>query len=588
MNEVGAAPGQPVYPTDSPHRARDQVDFSPVRAAYAEAIQGTSNPQERRAEVGILSPEGIVSFARIGKDENYGAHRVGSVTKTFTTFLALKLVAKGGIFPHGLDTKCVDIIAPELLAQVFEDLEAAKSMTLAQLLSHTAGLDLDDHCYQPNQNISSLKPPSTLQERFLQESMREGGYKYKHIAKPGDGIGFYSNAGLAVACWMIETAYNKKNHPILPFSEIMKREIFEEVFGLSDSLIAPGPSGDIIQSGAGNMTSSTADLIKVAKSLQKGESELAPHFGPGWQSTMLQGRDIFKHHGLGCEAHAPVIKHFGLNREKFGTEERDVTAVVEFPLNPRAPGLVAMCDSSALGPRPQEQEFIKSLEMAAGIAQGEAAPPKPDYKLEFYCPPKAFLFHGNSYLATDVDPFAVEQDPPKKIICSRNGMKHELTRQTSLDKLGEGVRGYKDEYNADWLFIEKKEGRKIIYSPYCLLTHAVEGIDITQKQPDVASVRALRGVYKNAENPDEHPTFIFSEENGHLYMKEEGDKKSYPCLYIPDSGETGGSWTLSNPAGPKFQFRFPQNPDEDYLVISDIFTAVQQLPHHSKRVPKSD
>jgi hypothetical protein len=83
---------------------------------------------------------------------------------------------------------------------------------------------------------------------------------------------------------------------------------------------------------------------------------------------MLAPQDIFKEHGLGCEANALVIKHAGMNREKFGSEERDVTAVMQLPLGPKQPGLVAMCDSCALGPKPQEQHFIRTLEECAGIS----------------------------------------------------------------------------------------------------------------------------------------------------------------------------------------------------------------------------
>ncbi len=578
MTEVGATGGPPFVPEEF-HRASSQkVDLSDARAAYALAIQGTHNAQERHAEVGILPAEGPPTFARLGKDKEYGSHRVGSVTKTFTTFLALTLNKKG-VFPNGLDTKLSEILTDEkMLASVFEDVNAAKKMTLAQLLSHTSGMEIDDHCYQPNQKIPSVKP-ATLQERFLQESTRESGRKYKHITQPGDGIGFYSNAGLAVACWMMEAAYNRKFEKNMPFSQIMKQELFENVFKLSDSLMSPGPSGDIIQSGAGDMYSTTQDLMEVAKLLQQGEDALAGHFGQGWQTQMLQGRDIFNHHGLGCEANAPVIKHFGLNREMFGTEERDVTAVVEFPLRRGDPGLVAMCDSTALGPKDQEQNFIRTLEAAAQIEKApEDGPPKPQFNTEFYCPPKAFLFHGNSYLATHVNPF--QEAPPKEIVCSRNGMRHTLTQ----DRAESGITQYHDEYGAPWLFITKENDRKIVFSPFCLLTHVVKGVDIAAAQPDAARCQLLQGVYKNTENPQEHPTFIFTESNGRLFMKEEGDEKSYPCLFIPDAAGGSGSWVSGNPEGPKLQFRFPDNPDTGYLFITDIFTGVQQLPHHCQRV----
>ena len=182
------------------------------------------------------------------------------------------------------------------------------------------------------------------------------------MSEPGDRIGFYSNIGLAVAGWLMETAYNKKYEKSLPFSQIMKEELFEKVFELSETFIAPGPTNDIIQSAAGDMTSSVEDLIKVAERLQKGEADLEPFFGTGY-SRCLNLR-LIQHHGLGCTANATVIKHAGMNREKICLKEFDVTALVEFPLHPKQPGLVAMCDSCALGPAPQEQKFIKELKSA--------------------------------------------------------------------------------------------------------------------------------------------------------------------------------------------------------------------------------
>jgi len=278
-----------------PNLPQGDIDFSKARVAYAEA---TRNPEEFHAEVGILSATGETTFEKLGKNEEYGAHRVGSVTKTFTAFLALKLANKGVL---SLDTKCGDVIPLTILAKVFKDPESAAKMTLEQLLSHTSGLELDDHC-RP-QDPSS--PPLTLQERFLLESSSEEGRKYIHLSSPGNGIGCYSNAGLAVAGWMMEAAYNSKfNEKTIPFSEIMRKEIFADVFGLEKSSITPGPTGDIIQSACGDMTSSASDLMQVAVILQKGESSLEDHFGKGWQAKMLQPRDLFQHHGLGCSANA--------------------------------------------------------------------------------------------------------------------------------------------------------------------------------------------------------------------------------------------------------------------------------------------
>lgn len=543
------------------------INLSRAREAYSLAIP---RAEERHAEVGILSPRGEITCVRLGKDEPYGAHRVGSVTKTFTTFLALKL-AHAGVLPRGLETKCVDVIPEVMLAAVFEDVEAAKNMTLEQLLSHTSGLEFDDHC-RP-QRESAL----TLQSRFLQETTQEGGRKYRHVCQPGDGIGHYSNCGLAVAAWMMEAAYNNARSRAgaeIPFAQIMQRELFEGVFGLSDSLIAPGPFGDVIQSGAGDMTSSVRDLMQVSARLQEGEASLEGHFGRDWQREMLRPRDVFQHHGLGCTAGLSVIRHFGMNREIFGDEERDVTAVVEFPLRPESPGLVALCDSSALGPQPQEQAFIRELERSAGIS-GEEEVRSPRYDLDFFCPSPAYLFHGSDYLATDVDPFADEPSP--RIICSRNGMRHNLTLDPSIEG-----RGYRDENGNSWVFILKEGGRKIIYSDLCLCTRIMDIADLDGQQPSVATIRALQGTYRNVEHSEEHPTYSFIERYGHLYMRTDDNPRIFPCLYIPD--DSGGSWVVSDPNNRKIKIRFPANPDEDFLIITDIASDTRQPPYNSRRV----
>jgi len=220
-------------------------------------------------------------------------------------------------------------------------------MTLEQLLSHTAGLECEDHC-RPMQDPSLAS--RILQERFLQEAIfietePPESRKYRHVSKPGNQIGYYSNAGVALASWMMEIAYNKRYKIDLSFADIMKKEIFQGVFSLSaQTVIRPGPTGDCIQSGAGDMTSSVEDLLKVAKRLQQGEASLEHVFGIKWQETMLRPRDLFEHHGLGCIANETSIQHLGLNQECFGGEIRDVSAMVAFPLSASGTGMAAICD----------------------------------------------------------------------------------------------------------------------------------------------------------------------------------------------------------------------------------------------------
>jgi CubicO group peptidase (beta-lactamase class C family) len=558
-------------PKDSfqgPLRASSPINWSPVKEAYSQAAQ---NPSENHAEVGVLSANGTSHFERLGKNEEYGAHRVGSVSKTFTVFLALKLI-HSGVLPKGLQTRLGDIVvSSDLLQQLFANPKIAAEMTLDQLLSHTAGMEIDDHS-----QMQKTQAPN-LNERFLQEAKE--GRKYTHTSRPGDRIGSYSNAGVAVACWMMELAYNQKSgrQPI-PFSEIMKRELFQEVFHLTDSFLGPGPTGDIIQSGAGDMTSSVSDLMKVASRLQQGEHTLERFFGKDWQAVMLAPRDLLQQRGLGCTPNKPYIQHAGMNREIVGTEEKDVTALVVFPRQPHQGGVVALCDSGALGPGAAGQHFIHTLKEAAGISEVEEKPTQ--YQGDFFIPDAPhFLFHGNAFLISNVDPFT----NPQTIACSRNGMRHTLVRDNKLDQ--REVSGYRDQYGKPWIVISREDGRKSILSDHCLLIERVEGRSMAS-QPDRSYIQSLKGVYENVENPHEHPRYFFTEKNGHLYMRDlnDSDRNDYACLYVPDEKGNSGIWVMSNPNERPIQIRFPKNPDADYLVITDILTGNPQKPLESKRI----
>ena len=68
----------------SPLKQSPVIDTTKAQQAYQLA---TEHPNECHFEMGILRPEGNTLETRLGKNEEYGAHRVGSVTKTFTTFL---------------------------------------------------------------------------------------------------------------------------------------------------------------------------------------------------------------------------------------------------------------------------------------------------------------------------------------------------------------------------------------------------------------------------------------------------------------------------------------------------------------------
>lgn len=538
-----------------------EIDTQAAKKAY---LLATEKPEEHHAAIGILRPEGNTIEVNLGKDEPYGAHRVGSVTKTFTTFLALKLIKDDVI---SLNTKCGDLIDKSILNAVFENPDFAAEMTLENLLSHTAGLELDDHNRQkPEPEITKI---TTMQDRFIYEGkVDEGKRKYVHTHRPGDGLGSYSNAGLAVAAWMIETAYAKKNKSddIIPFSKIMQKEIFEEVFQLShDTKIAPGTSNDVIGAAAGDMTSSVPDLLKVAKKLAQGQDELAKHFGQNWQKTMLKPRDLFQHEGLGCIANKTSLQHFGLNSEVIDGKFHDVTAVVIFPLGNKEPALVAMCDSKALATAPAQQAFAYELQKLAGTPIEEEEK-TPEYDLHFFCPGEenASVFKGDSYVICDVDPFTY----PDKINLSRNGMKHQLQRNSSFDT--QDAVGYEDTNGKRWMMASFDKGeRKLIYSPYCLVSPSSDIHHL--EQPSLQQLEKVKGTYYDA--PDE-VFYNFIERGGQLYFGEgenPPEKEQFPALYLPEED----FWVVSLPGGRKdIKFRFPEDKTQA-LTIVKISKAIQ-------------
>ncbi len=119
------------------------------------------------------------------------------------------------------------------------------------------------------------------------------------------------------------------------------------------------------------MVSSISDLLKVAQVLQKGEKHLSSYFGEEWQKKMLgaRGSDGTYTYGLGCEANASSIQFSGLNYELFDDGiARDVTAHVAFPLQENQPAIVAMCDSNAIGPLPNQVKFRQELRKLAGLS----------------------------------------------------------------------------------------------------------------------------------------------------------------------------------------------------------------------------
>ena len=248
----------------------------------------------------------------------------------------------------------------------------------------------------------------------------------------------------------------------------------------------------------------------------------------------------------------------------------DVTAVVILPLGENQPGLVALCDSNALGTLPKQQEFANEIMQLAGITNEEPTK-QSKYDTNFFCPNtistqdtiSTQVFKGDAYVVTDKDPFG--EPPPETITCSRNGMKHELMRESSFDF--KDAIGYRDENGNRWMMISKDEGkRKMIYSGFCLVSPSPEIRNLTQ--PSLENLKAIEGTYYDSVDD---VTYEFTERGGHLYFQE-GQSDKYPALYLPQED----FWVVSLPEGRKnVKFRFPDDPKSEPLIIVDISKEIQ-------------
>ena len=105
--------------------------------------------------------------------------RIASITKLFTGITILRLVEEGLL---SLDAPVMTYV-PELQ---LKDMEAAREMTLRQLLSHTAGLPVE------------YTPEGPLDEKQMEAVLLAGLKEAELIGKPGETY-LYSNWGIRLA-----------------------------------------------------------------------------------------------------------------------------------------------------------------------------------------------------------------------------------------------------------------------------------------------------------------------------------------------------------------------------------------------------
>jgi D-alanyl-D-alanine carboxypeptidase len=213
-----------------------------------------------------------------------GTYSVGSITKSFVAATALQLVDEGVLSLH-------EPVYPWL-----PELPHADEVTLAMLLGHTAGLGQWDDSEVVRADLTrSFTPEETLALQVQAPTMGEPGERF-----------YYTNAGYIAVGVLIERVLDQDLATVVA-------ERFTDPLGLADTQVDDGsveetrhgwtgPTPDVVVDAldlpqaaltttvfaAGNMTSSSADLLDWGEALYSGEV-----LGPETTATMLDMQSPF-------------------------------------------------------------------------------------------------------------------------------------------------------------------------------------------------------------------------------------------------------------------------------------------------------
>ena len=240
-----------------------------------------------------------------------GTYGVASITKTFVAAIALQLVDEGRL---SLDEP-VEAWLPEV--------PNADEVTLAMLLGHTAGLGQRDHDDVALEDLArSFSPEEALAVQL----------QAPPVGLPGERFA-YTNAGYAAAGVLIERVLDQDLATVIaqritgPLSlddtQLDDGSVQETRHGWSEP--APGAVIDMLDIpqqalmsiifAAGNMTSTSADLLDWGDALYSGEL-----LGPEATATMLDmrspfTRDAATNHLVATDE--PTQLHYGLGTMGF-------------------------------------------------------------------------------------------------------------------------------------------------------------------------------------------------------------------------------------------------------------------------------
>ncbi|SCY18055.1 CubicO group peptidase, beta-lactamase class C family [Nonlabens sp. Hel1_33_55] len=190
-------------------------------------------------------------------------YRIGSITKTFTTVLAMKAV----------ENKMLDL--DQTIDKWFPSIENASEITVEHLLGHRSGI----HNFTNDEEYLTYNTQSKTEQELV-DIIANGGSDFEP-----DSQAEYSNSNFVLLTYILEKTFEK------PYSELVKEHIVEPI-GLTDTYVFGNldtanneaksykflntwnvePETDAsIPLGAGAITSTPVDLTKFADALFAGK-----------------------------------------------------------------------------------------------------------------------------------------------------------------------------------------------------------------------------------------------------------------------------------------------------------------------------
>lgn len=196
-----------------------QSKLDAIREAYTvPAIAAMLIEGDKILEMSVSGLRQADKSIAVSSDDRW---HIGSITKSMTATLAMRLVEQGLL---SLDDNIVEII-PSLAGQIKPKYE---TITLRQLLSHTAGLIRDLPNYRNGDWFDNKRPLMEQRRQWTIEMLNT-----ESTIKPGEHS--YSNSGYVIASHILEVVTSKPWESLIEEFLFNPMEMHDISFGVPDS-----------------------------------------------------------------------------------------------------------------------------------------------------------------------------------------------------------------------------------------------------------------------------------------------------------------------------------------------------------------